>query len=276
MPNRPDIDQALADALSRYFDASGPSNLFEAVRYSLLAPGKRLRPRLAVACAEMIELDREVVLPVAVALEMLHCFTLIRKKSDDALAILSGDALLPLALDVFSEIAGNVPGKVKDAYFIQALHRLIMSTGPRGIIGGQASELMLTTRSTLDELRKTHAKKTGALFSAALLIPKDLMGISDDSSEGLSIDMFAQELGQAYQVLDDLEDFEQKSVNEKTTEITPNHILFYLPQKEARNMTLQRLNNATLSLSSNWGVKARPLLQIAEEIQKKLEIPDQD
>jgi geranylgeranyl diphosphate synthase type II len=267
MPNRPDIDQALAEALSRYFDASGPSNLLEAVRYSLLAPGKRLQPRLAVACAEMIELDREVALPVAVALEMLHCFTLIRTKSAEPLAILSGDALFPLAFDVFSEIAG----KVKDAYFIQGLHRLITSTGPRGIIGGQASELMLTTKSHLDDLRKTHAKKTGALFSAAFLIPKDLMGISDDSSEGLSIHMFAQELGQAFQVLEDLEDFERKSLKEETTEITPNHILFYLPQKEVRDMTLQRLNSATLSLSSNWSAKARPLLQIAEEIQKKLE-----
>lgn len=267
MPNRADIDQALADALSRYFDARGPSNLLEAIRHSLLAPGKRLHSHLVLGCAEMIGLDPQVIFPAAAALEMIHCFTLIH---GEALAALSRDALIPLAIDVFSEIAGTV----KDPYFVQALRRLSASAGPRGVIGGQAAEMGLSTSSTLDDLRQAHEKKTGALFSAALLIPKDLMGISDDSSEGLAIDMFARELGLAHQVIDDLEDFSQKSRKEQKTEITPNQILFYLAEQEARNMTLQRLNNASLSLSSNWGPKAQPLLQFAEEIQKRLEVTD--
>jgi geranylgeranyl diphosphate synthase type II len=291
MPNRTDIDQALSEALSRYFDASGPTNLLEAVRYSLLAPGRRLRPRLTLACAEMIGLKYDVAISVAVALEMLHCFTLIHddlpsldndevrrgqptnhKKFGEALAVLSGDALIPLALDVFF----GVSGKVKDSHFISALRRLSMSMGPRGVIGGQAGEMLLNTGSSLDDLRQVHAKKTGALFLSALLIPKDLMGISDDSSEGIALDIFAREFGLAYQVLDDLEDFDKKKLKEETVEIHPNRVLFYLPENEARSMTLQRLNNATLSLSSNWGTKAQPLLQIADELRKKLEIPVQD
>jgi geranylgeranyl diphosphate synthase, type II len=292
MPNRTDIDQALSEALSRYFDASGPNNLLEAVRYSLLAPGRRLRPRLTIACAEMIALNRDIAFSVAIALEMLHCFTLIHddlpsldndeirrgqptnhKKFGEALAVLSGDALVPLALDVFFEISGHV----KDSNFILALRRLSQSVGPRGVIGGQAGEMLLNTGSTLDDLRQVHAKKTGAFFLAALLIPKDLAGISDDSSEGIALDIFARELGLAYQVLDDLEDFatqaQRHKQKEETVEIRPNHVLYYLPENEARSMTLQRLNNATLSLSSNWGPKAQPLLQIADELRKKLQVP---
>jgi geranylgeranyl diphosphate synthase, type II len=254
MPTQTEIDHALAEVLSRHINADDSKSLYEAVCYTLLAPGRRICARLTLACAEMIGLDKQTAIPVAVAMEMAHCFSLI----SDSPSNVSRDSLLPLAMDVFCEIAGSV----KEGHFARAIQKFTHSIGPQGVLGGQASKMQLNTNSSLDELRKAQAKRSGALFSASVLIPKELAGISDDSSEGIALEMFGNELGLAFEVSGDLE---------RSTDITPQSILFYLPEQEAVNMTLQRLNNACLGLNSNWATKAQPLLVISEEIRKKLE-----
>lgn len=271
------LKSSLEAALERG-DGKTPPHLAEAIRYSLLSPGKRIRPRLTLACASMLGLRQEAAIPAALALEMIHCFTLIHddlpcmdnddvrrgrpsnhKKFGEALALLAGDSLTPLALDAFMEAESHVPA----THLLRAMRRLLWAAGPRGVIGGQAAESLITPHSGLEELRRMHAMKTGALFSAALLIPKDMAGLSDESSEGLALEMFAAELGLAFQAADDLED--------APAHPDPVNILYFLSPAEARTLTTQRLRTATKGITSIWNQKASPLVQIAEEVLRKIE-----
>jgi geranylgeranyl diphosphate synthase type II len=275
----PALDSLLKETLDRHFGQHCPANLREAVSYSLLGPGKRIRPRLSLATAELLKLPQEAVIPAALALEMVHCFTLIHddlpcmdnddfrrgrpsnhKKFGEALALLAGDALIPLALDTFLEAAPHYP----PGRLMTALRRFSWAIGPSGVIGGQAAETLLDSSSRLEQVSQMFAQKTGALFAAAILIPMDLAGIAEDSSEGAAIDLFARELGFAFQVADDLED-------ELESEPGPTHILHYLSREGAITMTSQKLKSAMRSLEDLWGKQAEPLLSIAREIAMKLE-----
>jgi geranylgeranyl pyrophosphate synthase len=247
--------------------------------YSLLGPGKRIRPRLVFAASEMVGVPKEAALAAGLALEMIHCFTLIHddlpcmdnddfrrgrpsnhKKFGEAIALLAGDSLMSLALDVFLDAEPFIPAP----HLIAGLRRFNWAIGPRGVCGGQAAEALLKENSKLEELSLVHAMKTGALFSAALLIPKDFAGIKDDSSPGLAIDLFARELGLAFQIADDLEDAEHEGVK-------PTSILHYLPKAEAQSSTLRRLQSAMKGLTATWGNKADALIRTAQEVATRLE-----
>lgn len=275
-----DLETGLRDSLEKYLnglDGETPPNLEASIRYSLLAPGKRIRPRLALACAKMLHLTQEAILPSAYALEMIHCFTLIHddlpcmdnddfrrgkpsnhKVYGESIALLAGDALISIAVDVYLDTQLHVaPERV-----IQGLKRLNWAMGPRGVIGGQAFEPLVTSDSSLQLLRKMHTQKTGALFSAALLIPMDLAGISPSSSQGLAIQSFAHELGLAFQVADDLED---------ATEVNPpTSILHFLSKEEAQKVTRKSMETVMTQLKTEWKEAANPLLYIAEEVLQKL------
>lgn len=274
-----DLELLLKETLEKFLkktDGETPPNLSEAIRYSLLAPGKRIRPRLLLAAAEMLGLSKKAALPAGLALEMVHCFTLIHddlpcmdnddfrrgmpsnhKKFGESLALLAGDALTALAVDVFldSDIS---------AEFLKAgLKRLVWAMGPRGVIGGQAAESLLGSRSQFQDLKKMHQMKTGALFSAAVLIPKDFLGISDSSELGQILIRFADELGFAFQVADDLEDAgEQK-------EIPSTSILSYLSASEAAQMVQTQLSQISQTLKNQWGSSAEGLCAIATEVIQK-------
>jgi geranylgeranyl diphosphate synthase type II len=243
-----------------------PRNLAESIRYSLLAPGKRIRPRLALAAARMIGLDTKAALPAGLAIEMIHCFTLIHddlpcmddddvrrgrpsnhKAHGEAIALLAGDALMMLALETLAEAAPYV----RPENFMRALKRFAWASGPRGVIGGQAAESLLGAHSRIEELALMHAQKTGALFSASLLLPKDLAGITElgEGERSHALERFAAQLGLAFQVADDLEDGEKEAA-------LPTSILFYLTADEARSQTLQGLEGALSDLQKAWGPPA--------------------
>jgi geranylgeranyl diphosphate synthase type II len=285
-----DLEAALETALARHLekaDGRTPPNLADSIRYSLLAPGKRIRPRLALACAEMVNLPFEAALPAALSIEMIHCFTLIHddlpcmddddmrrgrpsnhKVFGEATALLAGDALMTLALETLMDAAPHV----QPENFMRALRRFAWATGPRGVMGGQAAESLLGKDSTLLELRQMHAMKTGALFSAALQICKDLAGIPDLNLPGTlplgaSLDRFASELGLAFQVADDLDDGEAQDEADK-----PTNILFYISKEEAREDTLKRLMTATSALIAAWTPPiAEPLVRVAGEVSRSLQ-----
>ncbi|MCM2278706.1 MAG: polyprenyl synthetase family protein [Oligoflexia bacterium] len=278
-----DLETALRSAYERHLskkDGATPANLETAMRYSLLSPGKRIRPRLALACARMLGLSPEAALPAALAIEMIHCFTLIHddlpcmddddfrrgrpsnhKVHGESLALLAGDALVALALEVFLDAAEHVPAD----RVLAALRRFAWATGPRGVIGGQAAESLLGKTSSLEELRRMHAQKTGALFSISLLAPMELVGIPADSPRAAAIDLFARELGLAFQIADDLED-----ATEATAKDDPTSILFYLGDEEARRDTIGRLENAKAALTEHWKEAAQPLTTIADEVIRKI------
>lgn len=282
-----DIETQLKDTLASHLAQNSPTdrtppNLAESIRYSLLSPGKRIRPRLLLACAEMLGLPLPDVVPAALALEMTHCFTLIHddlpcmddddfrrgllsnhKKFGESLALLAGDGLLALAMEVFLDC------KIGTPQLMEGLKRLLWATGPRGVIGGQATETLLNKDSTLQDLQRMHRQKTGALFMAALLIPKDFASISDESEKGRSLSIFADELGLAFQVADDLEDgADSKSLENSHV---PTSILFYMTPEKARNTTVESLHSASEKLVQLWGPKALHLKKFSDEIIRKLE-----
>lgn len=275
MPGTLNLETALKLASDRYLETA-PPNLAEAIRYSLLAAGKRIRPRLALACARMIGLNPQAALPAALAIEMIHCFTLIHddlpcmddddfrrgrpsnhKAHGEALALLAGDALMMLALDTLTEASPHA----QPAAFMQALKRMLWASGPRGVIGGQAAEALLQPGSQRSELERMHAMKTGALFSAALLMPMDLAGILESDPRGHAISRFAAALGLAFQVADDLDDALQDSGT------PPTSILFYTTVAQARIDTRLQLESATRVLREAWReTPSAELAAIAEEV----------
>src|SRR5690606_37594624 len=144
-----------------------------------------------------------------------HCFTLIHddlpcmddddvrrgkpsnhKVHGEAMALLAGDALLALSYGAFLDCAPHVSA----LGFKAGMRRFADATGPGGVVGGQAYELSLPAEAGRDAIRDLHAMKTGALFKASLLIPKDLAEVAAEGDGGQSIIRFADELGYAFQV----------------------------------------------------------------------------
>jgi geranylgeranyl diphosphate synthase type II len=292
-----DLESALKQSferLTRSNTTNVPSRLLESMAYSLFSPGKRIRPRLALASGKLLNLPVAVTLPAALALEFVHCYTLIHddlpcmdnddyrrgrpsnhKQFDEATALLAGSSLASLAIDSLFEAGQHVqPQKL-----LAALRRLNWAMGPHGVVGGQAAELEFSQNSTLQDLRQMHARKTGALFTAALLLPADLAGIDLSSNPGKSLVEFASALGLAFQVADDLDDILQDQTrvllhDQPQTHVAPNNILFYLPVEDARMITNDMLTRAMHGMISTWSSEADHLVSIAEEVAKKLRPED--
>jgi geranylgeranyl diphosphate synthase type II len=191
----------------------GTARLEEAMRYSLLAGGKRIRPVLALATAEALDRDPVEVLPLAAAIEMIHTYSLIHDDlpamDDDELrrgkptchvafgedvAILAGDGLFAEALRlVLAEQQGD-PGNV-----LAAVRELVTAAGVDGMVGGQFLDV---TGST--ELRRLHELKTGALIAASVGCVLALEGV--DGPATIPFRRFAAELGVVFQIVDDILD----------------------------------------------------------------------
>lgn len=210
-------------ALSRLFRAERrrvPARLLAAMRYSLFAGGKRLRPVLALASAEVVGLPERSALRVACALEMVHTYSLIHDDlpaldNDDfrrgrptshrvfgeALAVLAGDALLTLAFAHLADPSGH-PRAVRQN-LAAAVRELADQAGPRGMVGGQVDDVLAEgCRPIRRRVVSIHSRKTGALFSACLRIPAILKGAPPRVLRALSA--YGRAAGLAFQIVDDL------------------------------------------------------------------------
>jgi geranylgeranyl diphosphate synthase type II len=191
------------------------ARLTEAMRYSLLAGGKRIRPVLALATARGRGADPAVVLPTAAALELIHTYSLIHDDlpaiDDDTLrrgrptchvafgedvAILAGDGLFAEAFDLVLARQGGAPGTV-----LAALSEIAAATGVQGMVGGQYMDVA-GEATTDDDLRTVHALKTGRLIEAAVVCGALLSGAEDAGPYRA----FAAELGLLFQIVDDILD----------------------------------------------------------------------
>jgi geranylgeranyl diphosphate synthase type II len=195
--------------------------LAEAVRYSALGGGKRLRPALALGAAEACGGARELALPVAAAVEMIHAYSLIHddlpamddddfrrgrptshKVFGEALAILAGDALLTEAFEVLAT-DGAVPPERR----VEIVREVAAAGGPAGLVGGQVADLEAEGRElSLPELEFIHARKTGALILASVRGGAIAAGASPARLEALS--EYARRVGLCFQIVDDLLDVE--------------------------------------------------------------------
>jgi geranylgeranyl diphosphate synthase type II len=228
---REQVEDHLRAAIS--FGAGCPPSLAEAMCYSLLAPGKRLRPLLVLLATEACGGQDTHALPAACAVEMIHTYSLIHddlpamddddlrrglptchKKFGEALAILAGDALLTLAFEV---LAAGYPARTAAA----CCRELARGAGAAGMVGGQVEDLRIAdsrrqpsegSSVNLQALENIHALKTGALFRACLRLGAHVaQGERPGGPEKVlleSLDAFGRCFGLAFQITDDLLDVE--------------------------------------------------------------------
>jgi len=214
------------EALERCLPPAGdhPPRIHEAMRYSVFAGGKRVRPILALAAAEAVGGGSEAVLPAACALEMIHTYSLIHddlpamddddfrrgrptchKVYGEAIAILAGDALLTHAFRVLAD-PGVAPGLPAERR-VRVICQLAEAAGSRGMVGGQVVDIQSEGRDIdLAALRALHARKTGALIRVSVLAGGILAG---GDAEGLAaLGTYGERIGLAFQVVDDILDVE--------------------------------------------------------------------
>jgi geranylgeranyl pyrophosphate synthase len=198
--------------------ASRPSRLHEAMRYSLQAGGKRLRPVLLQASTELFGSAKNNPLPAAAAIECIHTYSLIHddlpcmdnddlrrgrptchKAYDEATALLAGDGLLTLAFEILST---RYPAEVGFAL----VRELSDAAGSRRLIGGQMEDLLAEKKSnaTEEQLEFIHLNKTAAMIEAALVMGGIAAGATEEALSSLRC--FGRELGLTFQIVDDILD----------------------------------------------------------------------
>ena len=203
----------------RFSEEALTSGLEEAMRYSLLAGGKRIRPVLALATARAVGLEREDAMPLAGAIELIHTYSLIHDDlpamDDDALrrgqptchvkfgedvAILAGDGLYA---EAFAHLLRN-PRSSAPERVLAAAAELAAATGVNGMVGGQYADVNPRTPSGAAALRRLHELKTGRLIGASVICALLLGGV--DGPATMSFRRFAAELGVLFQIVDDILD----------------------------------------------------------------------
>lgn len=215
------LEQLLADALS--IDDVALSRLHEAMRYSALAGGKRIRPILVYASGEALKTPIAALDRIAVAVECVHAYSLVHddlpamddddlrrgiptahKAFDEATAILSGDALQAFAFEWLSEPIEGISASSQ----LRLIQGLSAAAGSRGMVGGQAIDLASVGQQlTEQQLEVMHAHKTGALINACVLLPSYCTETVTEQQRD-SLTRYAAAIGLAFQVQDDILDVE--------------------------------------------------------------------
>ncbi len=272
------VEPALAEALS---EDSVPAPLAEAMRYAVLAGGKRLRPGLVLLAAEAVA-DRSAwradPVPAAVAVELVHCYSLVHDdlpamdndslrrgratchvKFGEAMALLAGDALLTRAFEVLA----RTPPKAVAAELVA---ELAAGAGPGGMIAGQVADMALCPVPAGEAGRRyIHMRKTAALIRAAVRMGALCAGADDDALRALSA--FGESLGLAFQIADDLLDATKSAevlgkTPGKDAEAGKRTYVTELPVEQARRRAEQLTADACKVLDS-LGARAGELRKLA-------------
>ncbi|MBH8552795.1 polyprenyl synthetase family protein [Nostocaceae cyanobacterium CENA357] len=209
-------------ALDKAIPIIYPEKIYESMRYSLLAGGKRLRPILCLATCEMMGGTIEMAMPAACAVEMIHTMSLIHddlpamdnddyrrgkltnhKIYGEDIAILAGDGLLAYA---FEFVATQTPENVPKDRVLKVIARLGRAMGAAGLVGGQVVDLDSEGKSdiSLETLTFIHNHKTAALLEACVVCGGILAGASSENVQKLS--RYSQNIGLAFQIIDDILD----------------------------------------------------------------------
>ncbi|MGI6083891.1 MAG: polyprenyl synthetase family protein [Acetivibrionales bacterium] len=198
--------------------------IYEAMEYSLMSGGKRIRPVLSLAVCDMLKGDKKEVIPFAGAIELIHTYSLIHddlpcmdnddyrrgkltshKVFGEAMAVLAGDGLLNLAFEIMLE--ETLKDDAKTFRRLKTAYMISKASGSKGMIGGQVIDIESEkTDITYDVLCQMHKKKTGALIKASVLAPALLLETEDYILSKLEV--YADNIGLAFQIKDDILDFE--------------------------------------------------------------------
>lgn len=280
----PELIQRVENTLDQWLppETKAPTSLHQAMRYAVFNGGKRIRPLLCYATAEWLEIEPAQVDAIAAAVELIHCYSLVHddlpamddddlrrgqptvhKAFDEATAILCGDALQSLAFAGLTENTAN-------AGLIVYLSR---ASGSQGMAGGQALDLMFeSTRPDQAAIERMFQLKTGALLTAAVMMPAlQHRGMNDPALKPLR--EFAESVGLAFQIIDDLLDVEGTSEqigkpagSDQALEKASWPILFGI--EPARQRAQELVDMAASSLKQLNG-NTEPLHWMAERILRR-------
>ena len=272
-------------ALDSSLPVTYPTQIYEAMRYSLLAGGKRLRPILCLATCEMAGGTIAMAMPTACALEMIHTMSLIHddlpamdnddyrrgkltnhKVYGEDVAILAGDGLLAYAFEFVAVNTQNVPAE----RVLQAIARLGRVVGAAGLVGGQVVDLESEGQAdvSIETLNFIHNHKTAALLEACVVCGGILAGIPEADLQRLS--RYAQNIGLAFQIVDDILDITatQEELGKTAGKDLQAQKATYpsIWGIEESQRQAQKLIQAAVAELNLFGEKARPLIAIAHFI----------
>ena len=272
-------------ALDRSIAIARPEKIYEAMRYSLLAGGKRLRPILCLATCELIGGTVKMAMPTACALEMIHTMSLIHddlpsmdnddfrrgkltnhKVYGDDIAILAGDGLLAYAFEYVATQTQNV----KAENIIKVVACLGHTVGAAGLVGGQVLDLESEGKPdiTAETLSFIHTHKTGALLNASVVSGAILANASAVDIKRLS--HYAQNIGLAFQIIDDILDItatDEQLGKTAGKDLEAQKATYpSLWGLEESRFKAQELVDSAIAELSTYGAKAEPLRAVAKYI----------
>lgn len=266
--------------------ASSSNRIVQAMKYSLMAQGKRLRPILCIASAEAIGPVCADVFNAACAIEMIHTYSLIHDdlpamdnddlrrgkptchiEFDEATAILAGDALLTMAFQCLSSI--GLKHQENALKWLKVIHCVSSAAGYQGMIEGQMRDMASEgTKLNLGKLEEMHRLKTGCLIRASVITGALLNGGDDDQMDRLA--EYADHIGLAFQISDDILDIDGNSqtMGKRTgsdQQKNKNTYPSLLGLDESKHMAEQLVKKAIHALD-NFDKMSDPLRKIAEYI----------
>jgi len=264
-----------------------PPVILESMKYSLQAGGKRLRPMLMIETCRALDGDVDVVMPLALAMEMIHTYSLIHddlpamdnddlrrgkptnhKIYGDAIAILAGDGLLNYAMETMLQGTEGLSGEMLRRY-IDAMKTIMSASGISGMIGGQVADMKSENRViSMDEMDYIHLHKTGALLEASV----DCGCIIADAEPATRgrLTTYGHHIGLAFQIVDDILDIEgnEGDLGKPIGSDEKNHKSTFvsLYGLEASKIRVAELHSEALEMLKPIGQKTKFLQELAEYI----------
>ncbi|KYC37217.1 farnesyl-diphosphate synthase [Scytonema hofmannii PCC 7110] len=272
-------------ALDRSIQVIYPEKIYESMRYSLMAGGKRLRPILCIAACELAGGSIEMAMPTACALEMIHTMSLIHddlpamdnddyrrgkltnhKVYGEDIAILAGDGLLAYAFEFIAVQTKNVLCE----RILKVIASLAHAVAASGLVGGQVLDLESEGNEniSLETLNFIHTHKTGALLEASVLSGAILAGAPETTLQRLT--RYAQNIGLAFQIVDDVLDITatQETLGKTAgKDLQAGKVTYpsFYGIEESKHQAQQLVDEAKAELMA-FGEKALPLIGIADYI----------
>lgn len=284
----------LEENLLKYliYDSEYTKNIIESMRYSLSIGGKRIRPVLLLASCEFAGGNIDDAIPFACAMEYIHTYSLIHddlpamddddlrrgKPSNhvvfgEAIAILAGDGLLNKAAEIMSyEIIQESSSNKASLNQCKAMHTILSKSGVSGMIGGQVADINSTgdvNAVDADLLRYIEEKKCADLITASVVSGLQLAGADDNKIKDFT--SFATELGIAFQILDDILDFEGsaeemgKTLGKDAQQSKLSYVLLFGIEKAKED--LHKLTQSSISHIKNYGESSDFFIKLAKDLE---------
>ena len=254
----------------------------DAMKYSLLKGGKRIRPLLTLMVCRLFYGSIEEVIPYACSIEIIHTYSLIHddlpamdnddyrrgklsnhKVYGEGFALLAGDALLNIAYEILLNDIHKNPTKER----IKAAYTISKAAGLEGMIGGQAMDLYYENKNIeIEKLNQMHSKKTGALIKASLEVGAILSKAGEEDYRRISI--FGENLGKAYQISDDILDVigtkeKMGKTIGKDAKSNKSTFVTHFGLDQSKRILIDTVNNAKKAIEQ-YGTKANLLIELAD------------